>query len=299
MRRDTIRANGLDFSCLTGGDPEAPLVLLLHGFPEYSGAWEDMIERLSDRWFCVAPDQRGYNLTTKPGELRAYAAGRLAQDALALIETFRPGGRAHAVVGHDWGASVAYAAAIRGGPAKIERLAIINGVHPIPFQRELLRDGPQRAASQYIRFLRRPDSHEKLAADDFAGVMKMLWDKMDMTWMTPEKAQAYREAWSRPGAFKAMVDWYRATPLVVPEVGEAVDPASLPALDAEAMRIRMPHLLIWGLGDKSLLPEARAGLEDLCDDLEVVEIAGADHWIIHQKPAEVAAPLRRFLSRPL
>lgn len=296
MRRETIHANGLDFSCLMEGPEDAPLVLLLHGFPEYSGAWEEMIPRLSDRWFCVAPDQRGYNLSSKPADTRDYATGKIAADTLAMIEALRPGGRAHAVVGHDWGAGAAYGAAMRGGPEKIERLAIINGVHPIPFQRELLKDGPQREASQYIRFLREPDSHEKLAADNFDGVIRMLSRKMDMGWMTPEKTARYKQAWGQPGAIKAMVDWYRATPLVVPAVGEAADDGFLAALDPETMRIRMPHLLIWGLDDGALLPESRTGLADFCDDLEMVEIEGADHWIIHQKPDEVAALLRKFLD---
>ncbi|MDF2234238.1 alpha/beta hydrolase [Albimonas sp. CAU 1670] len=295
MRRETVQVRGLTFSCLVDGPEDGPLVLMLHGFPEYSGAWEEMIARLSDRYFCVAPDQRGYNLTDKPAETSDYATGKIGADALAMIEAWRPGGKAHALVGHDWGAGAAYNAAIRG-PEKIERLAIINGVHPLPFQRELLKDGPQRAASQYIRFLRQPDSHEKLAADDFAGVLRMLDKKMDMAWLTPEKAAAYKRAWGQPGAMKAMVDWYRATPLVVPEVGEAADDTLLASLDPQTMRIRMPHLLIWGMEDGALLPESREGLADLCDDLEVVEIEGADHWVIHQKPDEVAGLLRRFLD---
>ncbi|WP_339947803.1 alpha/beta fold hydrolase [uncultured Albimonas sp.] len=297
MRRETVHVRGLDFSCLVDGPEDGPLVLMLHGFPEYSGAWADMIDRLSDRYFCVAPDQRGYNLSEKPAEVSAYATGKIGADALAMIEHWRPGGRAHALVGHDWGAGAAYNAAIRGGPEKIERLVIVNGVHPLPFQRELLKDGAQRAASQYINRLRRPDSHEELAADNFEGVIRMLERNIAMTWLTPEKKAAYKEAWGRPGAIKAMVDWYRATPLVVPEVGEAADDSILKHLDPAAMRIRMPHLLIWGLEDGALLPESRDGLPDLCDDLEMVEIEDADHWVIHQKPEEVASHMRRFLDR--
>ena len=296
MRRETVHVRGLEFSCLVDGPEDAPLVLMLHGFPEYSGAWTEMIGRLSDRFFCVAPDQRGYNLTEKPAETEAYVTGKIGADALAMIEHWRPGGRAHALIGHDWGAGAAYNAAIRA-PEKIERLIIVNGVHPLPFQRELLKDGPQREASQYINWLRRPDSHEKLAENDCEGVIRMLERKMKMTWMTPEKKAAYKEAWRRPGALKAMVDWYRATPLVVPEVGEQADASILDKLDPAAMRIRMPHLLIWGLDDGALLPECREGLPDLCDDLEMVEIEGADHWIIHQKPEEVAGHIRRFLDK--
>ena len=293
MERVTIAANGLEFSCLTEGAPDAPLLLFLHGFPEYSGAWEEILPRLSDAFFCVAPDQRGYNLSSKPAEVDAYRGGKVAADALALIEALRPGGQARAVIGHDWGAGAAYAAAMRG-PQAMEKLVILNGVHPIPFQRAILRDPAQRRASQYIRFLRRPDSHEKMAADDFAGVMKILNEKMDTGWLTGARLQAYKDAWAEGGALKHMIHWYRAAGLLVPEPDEVVDEASLPAMDPALMRIRMPHLLIWGMGDSALLPSAREGLEDLCDDLRVVEIEEADHWIAHQKPDEVAGLIRAF-----
>ncbi|MGM0584893.1 MAG: alpha/beta fold hydrolase [Pseudomonadota bacterium] len=295
MRRETVRANGLDFSCLVDGPEDAPMLLMLHGFPEYSGAWAEMIERLSDSFLCVAPDQRGYNLSSKPADTHAYAPGKLVSDALAILDHYRPGQPARAVIGHDWGASVAYALAIRA-PQRMERLVIANGVHPVPFQRALARGGAQTEASQYIRFLREPDAHEKLAADDFSGLMRMLQVKMDMSWMTPGRLEDYKQAWRQPGAIKGMVDWYRATPLVVPPAGESADPSELPDLPADQMRIRMPHLLIWGMEDGALLPEAREGLDALCDDLRLVELEDCDHWLIHQKPDEIAALIRDFVS---
>ena len=121
MNRETIEANGLTFSCLVAGPRDAPMLLMLHGFPEFSGGWEEMIARLSDRYFCVAPDQRGYNLSDKPAEVSAYSTGKLVSDAVAILDHYRPGGRAHALIGHDWGAGVAYAAAMRA-PERFERL---------------------------------------------------------------------------------------------------------------------------------------------------------------------------------
>ncbi|MEC9434795.1 MAG: alpha/beta hydrolase [Pseudomonadota bacterium] len=298
MHRETVEANGLNFSCLTAGPAEAPLLLMLHGFPEFSGGWEEMIDRLSDRFFCVAPDQRGYNLSDKPEGVAAYSTGKLVSDALGVLDHYRPGGRAHALIGHDWGAGVAYAAAMRA-PERFERLIIANGVHPLPFQRALASDPGQGAASQYIHFLRQPDSHEKLATDDFSGVMRLLWAKMDTAWMTPEATAKYKAAWGRPGAMNGMVNWYRAARIAVPPPGGTLRPEELPDLPAEAMRIVMPHLLIWGMDDSALLPVSRAGLEDLCDDLTVRELEGCDHWLMHQKPDEVAALMRDFLDRPL
>lgn len=149
---ETIPAGPLEFHCLTAGKREDPLLLFLHGFPEYSGAWEEMLDRLSDQFFCVAPDQRGYGRSSKPEGVANYAAGRLAGDAAAVLTHFAP--RARAVIGHDWGASVAYALAM-ARPELMEKLVILNGAHPIPFQKALAAGGAQSQASQYIHYLRR------------------------------------------------------------------------------------------------------------------------------------------------
>lgn len=295
MRSEMIEANGLAFHCLTMGDRDAPLMLMLHGFPEYSGAWEEMIDRLSPHFFCVAPDQRGYNLSAKPDGVAQYSGGKLAADAAAIIRHFRPSGRAAAVFGHDWGASVAYALAMRA-PELVDRLIIANGVHPIPFQAALAKGGPQAEASQYIDWLRQPGSEDKLAVNAFEKLGTLFGATMDMRWLTPARREKYLAAWSQPGAMHAMVNWYRATPLKVAKPGAPIPAADLPQMPADAMRITMPHLLLWGAGDSALLPEAREGLGALCDDLTVVDIPGADHWILHQQPDAVAAEVLRFMG---
>lgn len=93
-----------------------------------------------------------------------------------------------------------------------------------------------------------------------------------------------------------MLNWYRATPIVVPKEGETVDPASVPKLDPAQLRVRMPHLVIWGMNDQALLPVTRATLADYCDNLTVREIAGADHWVVHQKTEDVIGHIRCFLG---
>ncbi|TYO89975.1 alpha/beta fold hydrolase [Oceanicella actignis] len=297
LRHEFVRVRDLIFRCLTAGPRDAPMILMLHGFPEYSGAWEEMIARLSDSFFCVAPDQRGYAGSSKPEAVEAYAGGKLAGDALAILEHFRPGGRAAAVFGHDWGASVAYALSFRA-PERMERLIIANGVHPIPFQRELARGGAQSEASQYIEWLRAEGSEKRLAEDDFNGMLRLFSAKMDLSWLSGARLQRYKTAWAAPGALRGMVNWYRATPLRVARPGSPIPPEELPALPPEALRVRVPHLLLWGLKDTALLPETRQGLDALCDDLTVREFAKADHWILHQTPDEVAEEVRAFLSRP-
>ncbi len=291
IRSETVSASDLSFHVLVAGERDAPLVLFLHGFPEYSGAWEEMLERLSGEFLCVAPDQRGYGRSDKPEAVKDYAAGKLAADAAAILTHYAP--RARAVVGHDWGASVAYALAF-GFPQLMERLVILNGAHPIPFQRALAAGGAQSAASQYFHYLRDERAEARLSADGFAKMEQIFAEGMDTSWLRGARRDAYLEAWARPGAIRGMVNWYRATPIRVADPGAPLPADELPHLDPARLRVSMPHLLIWGLRDTALLPAATEGLEALCDDLRRVEIEDADHWIIHQKPDEVAALIRDF-----
>jgi epoxide hydrolase 4 len=294
MRRATVRANGIDLHVRAMGDPAAPLVLFLHGFPEYSGAWDDVLPAFAGAFHAVAPDQRGYALSSKPDGVDAYRVKNLVRDILGLGEHFSPG-RPFALVAHDWGASVGYATAI-AAPGRISRLAVINGVHPGPFQKALIESEAQRTASAYMHYLRDPRAEERLSANKFEKLMGMLSRFGPQPWLTPEKRAGYIEAWSPPGALTGMLNWYRATPLVVPKAGETVDMTKVPKLDPAQLRVRMPHLVIWGMNDQALLPVARATLPDYCDDLTISEIDGADHWVVHQKTDAVISYLREFLA---
>ena len=295
MRHQTIRANGIDLATRAMGDPQAPLILFLHGFPEYSGAWDEVLPAFASSFHAVAPDQRGYFRSSKPGDLEAYRVKHLVRDILALGDHFSPG-RPYAVVAHDWGASVGYATAI-AAPGRISRLAVINGVHPGPFQRALIEDEDQRKASTYMHYLRDPKAEERLSANSFEKLLGMLSRFGPQPWLTPQKQAGYIEAWSPPGALTGMLNWYRASPLLVPHPGEAVDPGKVMRLDPAQLRVRMPHLVIWGMNDQALLPVSRATLGDYCDDLTVREIKDADHWVVHQRTDEVIALLRDFLNR--
>jgi len=294
MRQQMLRVNGIDLHVRAMGDPAAPLVLFLHGFPEYSGAWDEVLPAFAGEFHAVAPDQRGYGRSAKPHGVDAYRIKHLVRDVLALGDQLSPG-RPFALVGHDWGASVAYATAI-AAPARISGLAVINGVHPGPFQRALIEDEGQRQASSYIPYLRDLRAEERLSANGFEKLIGMLVRFGPQPWLTPERRAAYIEAWSMPGALTGMLNWYRASPLLVPAPGEAVDPAKVVKLDPAQLRIRMPHLVIWGMDDRALPPSARATLADYCDNLTVHEIAGADHWVVHQRPADVVAHLKAFLE---
>ncbi|OWU85080.1 alpha/beta hydrolase [Oceanicola sp. 22II-s10i] len=289
MRERTVSLNGQDFHIREWGDPSLPPLLMLHGFPEYGGAWEELAGALSHRFRCVAPDQRGYGQSWCPEGVENYTVPELVSDMVALVGDL--GGRA-TLLGHDWGASVAYNLAQRH-PELFDRLIILNGVHTGPFRRALAKGGAQTQASQYISWLQREGSDEKLMENDFAKLLVLFGDTMDMAWFTPEKREAYFKEWSRPGRMKAMVNWYRASQLMRDRAGP--QPDADPKTDPR--RVTIPHLLIWGMGDTALLPEATEGLEDWCDDLTRVEFPDADHWIEHQKPQEVAGTILSWIDR--
>src|SRR5262245_63559858 len=171
MPEQVLRVDGIDLFVRSQGDPSAPLVVFLHGFPEYSGAWDGVLPAFG-HVHAVAPDQRGYARSSKPEGVDAYRVKNLVRDVLALGDQLSPG-RPFALVGHDWGASVAYAAAI-AAPNRISRLAVINGVHPGPFQRALIEDEAQREASAYIYYLRDPRAEERLSAKNFEKFLGMI-----------------------------------------------------------------------------------------------------------------------------
>jgi pimeloyl-ACP methyl ester carboxylesterase len=295
MQQQTLSVNGIDLLVRSAGDPAAPLVLFLHGFPEYSGAWDEVLPAFATQYHAVAPDQRGYGRSSKPEGIEAYRVKHLVRDVLALGDRLSPG-RPFAIVAHDWGGSVAYATAI-AAPVRISRLAVINGVHPGPFQRAQIEDEAQRRASSYIHYLRDPRAEERLSANGYEKLVAMLTGfGRPQPWLTPQRRAAYVEAWSVPGALTGMLNWYRASPLLVPQPGEAVDPAKVMKLDPAQLRVRMPHLVIWGMDDPALLPVSRATLPDYCDDLTVRQVAGADHWVVHQKTDAVIGHLRDFLA---
>ncbi len=292
IRHKYLTVGDLTIHYAASGDPAAPMMLMLHGFPEYWAAWAELLPVFGAHFHAIAPDQRGYNLTDKPSGIDAYQTKHLIADMAGLIDRLSSD-RPITLVGHDWGASVAYGLAIRH-PSRVERLVIINGVHPGPFQEALLRDPDQIAASQYFHYLRDPKAEERLSADDYDKMFDLFSHFSDMDWMTADQRQGYHEAWSRPGALTAMLNWYRATPIEVPQKGDTRPDQANPLGDTDNLRITMPHLLIFGTRDPALRPASIAGLDAYCDDLRIRRIDDADHWIIHQKPELIIREILHF-----
>jgi pimeloyl-ACP methyl ester carboxylesterase len=283
-----VGANGLRFHVATAGDPQAPLVVFLHGFPELWRAWHVQLAELGGDRFATAPDQRGYNLSDKPQGAAAYKARHLVADVGALASVFTD--RKFVLVGHDWGGAVAWNFAI-AHPERLEKLVIVNAPHPVPFARALAHDPAQQQASAYMNVFRRPGSEALLAAEDYRRLVSTTLDVWDAG---EEERAAYLAAWSQPGALEAMLDWYRASPLH-PPTPDAPGAAKL-ALDPRDFTVRVPTLVIWGMRDHALLPCLLDGLEDVVPDLRVERIADGSHWVVHERPGRVNALLRAFLD---
>ena len=292
MQERLLDLNGHQTRVMTQGD-DGPVLVFLHGFPEYAGAWAEVIAALPGHR-CFAPDQRGYGISYRPEAVEDYATGKLARDVFALLDVLDLD-RVH-LIGHDWGASVAYACAFARDP-RIVSLTILNGVHPVPYQRAIASGGAQCQAAQYIPWLKRAGSEDVLAEDNFAKLISLFQEGMDMSWLSGARLQRYREAWKDKDTLRAMINWYRASPLVVGQPGVPLTGDELPDWPEDRMRVAVPHLLIWGEGDTALLPETTEGLEAFCDDLTRAGIDGTDHWLHHQKPEETARLIAQFVAR--
>lgn len=271
---------------------DGPLMLFVHGFPEFWYAWQAQLEEFSPDHRTVAVDLRGHNLSGKPADVRAYRPKHLVADLRRLLGHL--GGRPAVVVAHDWGGAAAWNLAA-AHPECIEKLVIINAPHPVTFARALREDPAQQQASAYMNWLRRPGAAEKLLENDCARLTGMFSQSTaDPRWLTPDLLARYREAWTWPGAMEASLNLYRATPLHPPTPEEP----GAAALDfrAEDFAVRVPTLVIWGERDTALLPGLLDGLEALVPRLTVKRIADASHWVIHERPAEVNRLIRAFIG---
>ena len=271
---------------------DGPLMLFVHGFPEFWYAWQEQLEAFSRDCRAVALDMRGHNLSGKPTAVGAYRPKHLVADLRRLIDHL--GGRPCIVVAHDWGGAAAWNLAA-AHPECIEKLVIINSPHPVRFARAL-RDNPaQQQASAYMNWLRRPGAAEKLLENDCARLAAMLAQSTtDAAWLTPDLLAHYREAWAQPGALDASLNFYRASPLH-PATPEEPGASGIDLKPAD-FSVRVPTLVIWGERDTALLPGLLDGLEALVPKLSVKRIPDGSHWVIHEQPGEVNRLIREFIE---
>lgn len=282
---------GIRLHCAEAGREGAPPIVFVHGFPEFWYAWKDVLPAFADRWHAIAPDLRGFNLSSKPERVEAYRAEQLVADLDGLIRGL--GHERAVVVAHDWGGAAAWALAI-AMPQRISKLVILNAPHPVPFARLLAHDPAQQAASAYMNWLRRPGSEQALAADGFALFDRFFVGVSPAPWFDAETRAAYHAAWAQPGALFGGIGYYRASPLYPPD-GD--DPgAGRLNLDPSKFIVRVPTRVIWGERDQALLPTLLDGLDALVPDLVVERLPECSHWLAHEAPGRVAALIRRFVD---
>jgi pimeloyl-ACP methyl ester carboxylesterase len=281
-RRDVALPHGITLACRASHGPQRPpQVLLLHGFPEAAFVWDEVMALLAPQLACIAPNLRGYAGSSAPAEVSAYRAKPLVADVVALIEAL--GGPVDVLVAHDWGGALAWNLAAQR-PELLKRLLIINSPHPATFLRELRHSPAQQAASAYMNFFCRPDAEALLAERDFAR----LWPFFgDTAWLTPAVREQYRAVWS--AGLSGPLNYYRASPLR-PAL-QAADALNALVLPDAAVTVHVPTTVLWGEGDRALLPGLLEGLERWVPRLQVQRVPAATHWIVHEQPARVAAEI--------
>nr|WP_237219747.1 alpha/beta hydrolase [Sphingomonas arenae] len=285
-------SRGVTLNVALAGPADAPPVILLHGFPESHRTWRGIVPLLENRFRLIMPDQRGFGASDQPQDKAEYGTDTILADLFAVADSL--GLERFSLVGHDWGGAVAWAAAIKGDQ-RIERLAIVNAPHPVIFQKSLIEDKDQRAASQYITAFRTPGFEQAVEAMGFDTFFdKSFGGHVDLGIIPPEERAQYIAEWSQPGALTAMLNWYRASQLVVPP---PVLPLPVPDWVLGAFPVvRIPTLVVWGMKDKALLPIQLDGLERLVEDLRIVRVPDAGHFVPWEKPEAVAEALAPFLS---
>jgi pimeloyl-ACP methyl ester carboxylesterase len=266
-----VDSAGVKIHYVTAG--EGPLVLLIHGFPDFWYSWRAQMPALAEHHKVVAIDQRGYNLSDKPSGVQNYTTEKLVSDAVAVIEHF--GSEKAIVVGHDWGGFVAWTLAMRH-PELVDRLIILNLPHPAGITRELAHNADQQKASQYARDFQQPDAASKLTPEMLAF------------WVTdPEARKRYIEAFQR-SSIEAMLNYYKANypGTVKPE-----------QLAVEYPPVKCPVLMIHGLKDPALLPGALNDTWKWLDgELTLVTIPHAGHFVQQDASERVTRLIVEWLA---
>ena len=283
MRYRYVDTNGIRLWVGQDGSDQGQLVILLHGFPEYSFGWRRQIPYLAAAGYRVwAPDQRGYNQSDKPEGISAYALDELAADVVGLIDAANVD-QAY-LVAHDLGATVAWWVATRY-PHRLARMVIMNVPHGAVMKKNLFGSPAQLRKSWYIFFFQLPWLPEALARRKHWAFASSAMTKTSIPGtFTESDLDRYRQSWSRPNAYSSMLNWYRALIRKPPKL-------------SENSRIVVPTLLIWGAQDTFLVREMAQQSIDLCDDGRLVFIEEATHWVHHEEAERVNMLVHAFLRR--
>lgn len=277
-----VNLNGVRLHVIQDGPADGRLVILLHGFPEFWYGWKEQIEPLTSAGFRVlAPDQRGYNLSSKPLNVASYRLEETGRDVLGLMDSL--GRKRAAIVGHDWGGGVGWWLAAHH-PGRVERLVILNMPHPLVIERTLLRNPGQVLRSLYAAFFQLPWLPEAiLRNDDFNLLVKAMLTTSHLGTFSEEDFEQYRGAWWQKGAITGMLNWYRANLRYRPDFPNGGS-------------ISVPTLIIWGAKDTVLGRGMAQDSFKLCKQGQIVMLEEATHWVQHEEATQVNSLLLDFLS---
>lgn len=281
LEHSTIETNGIKLHVVEAGPKSGVPVVLLHGFPEFWYGWRHQIPALvAAGCRVIVPDQRGYNLSDKPKGVKSYSVFTLVKDIIGLIDAL--GYEKVNLVGHDWGAVVAWALAILH-PERLHRLSIMNVPHPAVMKRFLQRDLEQIRRSWYVFFFQLPWLPESgMRQDNWRGAQRALRGSGKVDTFTTDDVVKYKEAWSRPGAMTAMINWYRAIMRYQPPM-------------PKDLRVKVRTLMMWGMKDFALSHRMARPSMDYVDEGNLIFFPEATHWVQHDAAEEVNHYLVDFL----
>lgn len=277
-----LRAGNLFLNVLDTGSPTGFPLLFLHGFPDYHYGWRKQVPYFDERGYrVIVPDQRGYNLSDKPEGIAAYQLDLLGQDLIHLLDTLEL--TKVCVVGHDWGGAVGWWLA-HHHPERVHGLVVLNVPHPEVFRQHLRQSRSQQRKSWYMLFFQLPGVPEwLLSRAKYTHFSQTLKEAAKRGAFTQQDLDLYIAAWSQPGAFKAMLNWYRAA-------------LRYPFRPFPSTAIQPPVLLFWGQRDPFLEPEMAQASLDRCQHGRLHPFAHASHWPQHDEPEQVNELIEEFLE---
>jgi pimeloyl-ACP methyl ester carboxylesterase len=292
-------ATGVELDTVDMGPRDAPVLIFLHGFPESHRTWRHQLPHFATRFRCIAPDQRGYRGSSKPQAVEAYTPDKLIADIFALADALEVD--EFTVVGHDWGGAIAWGVALGGQPGglhpqwagRVTRAVIANAPHPGIFQRLLATNAEQRAASQYIRTFRDAANDGLVEEKGIAGILGLAFEgRTPSGGLQPaDEIDRLLADWEDRDACRAMLNWYRASPLAVPAMDDPyAEPPSSPF-----PTLTIPTLLIWALDDTALPPCNLEGIDELVPNATIVRVPDCGHFVPWEAPDAVNAAMDAFL----
>ena len=294
LKHEQVTVNGVRLHYVATG--EGPLILFLHGFPEFWYAWKGQLAEFGKDHLAVAPDLRGFNLSEKPRGADRYRYADYLEDIRALADRFSSN-RKFVLVGHDIGGALSWRFAM-AHPDRLEKLVIINAPHPGVIARLYQTDPAQQTATQYIVTYRGAQAESTLSENNYAFLVNRVMGAAAKDAFTEEDKAAYLEAWSQPGALTGGLSYYRANPVGPSAAAQNTGPGALAGgaqAPASLSLVTVPTLVIWGEQDRALLPQNLDGLDQFVPALTIRRIPDGSHWVVHEKPAEVNAYIREFI----